>query len=174
MSSFKILLGVLVCLLLLVAALALSPQVPYATGIPHPEFGTNILIGPNNIDQEAHTRWLGYLFGIGIIGVFWTFLSIGSRKKGNPTIMYRWIAFCFVLYIISFTMMTTSHWTYGASSVSDFVMMMPEPTAWMIYVMWFLPIIITVAFVIFFERAVISDEEIASFEEYIANRKQSE
>jgi len=151
--------------------LAFSPQVPAATGIPHPEFGENILIGPNNIDQEPHTRWLGYLYGLGILGIFWSFLTIGTRKNGKKTVMVKWISICFVLYILVYTMMTVSHWSYSDQDLSDFVMSMPAPTAWMIYGMWFIPIIITIAFVVFFEKAVISDEEIASFEEYIQSRQ---
>ncbi len=170
MSAFKALLAILIALLIIILGLAISPQVPLATGIPHPEFGTNILVSPNNIDQQSHTRWLGYLYGLGIIGVFWTFITIGTRKKGKRTVIFRWVAVCFVIYILVYTMMTRSHWAYTNHNGSDFVMSMPEPTAWMIYGMWFVPIIITLAFVVFFEKAVISDEEIEEFERYIKSR----
>lgn len=173
MSPVKILLGVLVGLLLLTLALAISPEVPYATGLPHPEFGTNILIAPNNIDQASHTRWMGYLYGLGILGIFWSFLTIGTRKKGKKTIMVKWISICFVIYVFVYTMMTISHWSYTDNNGSDFIFSMPLPTAWMIYGMWFVPMIITIAFVVFFERAVISDEEIKDFEDYIKSRQES-
>ena len=173
MSAFKILLAVLIGLLIIIVGLAVSPQVPMATGMPHPEFGTNILIAPNNIDQESHTRWMGYLYGLGIIGVFWTFITIGTRKKGKKTVMFRWVAACFIIYIIVYTMMTRSHWSYTEHNGSDFIFSMPAPTAWMIYGMWFIPIIITLAFVVFFEKAVISDEEITEFEIFIQSRTDS-
>jgi len=133
MSPFKILLAILITLLLIIVGLAVSPQVPAATGMPHPEYGVNILIAPNNIDQEPHTRWLGYFYGLGIIGIFWSFLTIGTRKKGQRTVMVKWIAICFVLYLFVYTMMTRSHWSYTDNAGGDFVLSMPEPTAWMIY-----------------------------------------
>jgi len=40
----------------------------------------------------------------------------------------------------------------------------------MIYGMWFVPVIITIAFVVFFEKAVISDQEIKEYEDYIKSR----
>lgn len=170
MSAFKVLLAVLVGLTLVVIGLAISQQVPFATGMPHPEFGTNILIAPNNIDQESHTRWLGYLYGLGVIGIFWTFITIGTRKKGKRTVMFKWVSACFVIYILVYTMMTRSHWAYTENKGSEFVLSMPEPTAWMIYGMWFVPVIITIAFVVFFEKAVISDQEIKEYEDYIKSR----
>jgi len=69
--------------------------------------------------------------------------------------------------------MTRSHWAYTDHEGSEFVLSMPEPTAWMIYGMWFVPVIITVAFVVFFEKAVISDKEIKEFEHYIKSRTES-
>jgi len=121
MSPFKILLAVLICLLLIMGGLAFSPQVPAATGIPHPEFGTNILIAPNNIDQEPHTRWMGYLYGLGILGIFWSFLTIGTRKNGKKTVMVKWISICFVLYILVYTMIHEHASTYRLDDLRDVV-----------------------------------------------------
>jgi len=124
-TAFHVLLIVLLILLLIVAGLAYTPQVANATGVPHPKFGANIMIGPSNIDQVWHTKWLGYLYGLSIIGVFWSFLTIGARKKGKRTIIAKWIGLCFSLYILAYTLMTQSHWRYTEEGGGSFVMMMP-------------------------------------------------
>ncbi len=166
MNYFRILFAVLLSILAVIIVAAISPETPQATGIPHPEF-KGMFVAPNNIDQAPHTRWLGYLYGITIILLFGTFLIIGNRKKGKVTSIGKWIGVAIVIYLIVFTLMVVSHWSYSDNDGGPFALMMPAPTAWMIYGVWFVPLIITIAYIFKFEEAIISDLEIEDFHKFI-------
>lgn len=168
MKYIYILLVVLIALLALVLLAAVTPQVENATGVLHPEF-PGMFISPANIDQAVHTRWIGYLFGLGIIFLFGIMLFIGNRKKGKLTSIGPWLYVGLLVYMLAYSMMVFSHWDYTLNHDSSFFLSMPKPTAWMIYVVWFVPLVITIAFIVKFESAIISDEEIDEFQDYLTD-----
>jgi hypothetical protein len=166
MKSIHILLFSLVCLLVLTAMAAFWAPIPDATGVPHPEF-KGMMISTANIDEAPHTRWMGYLFGLAVIGVFGSFLFLGNRKKGQLTPMKKWLWIGLGLYTMVYTCMVVSHWNYVANDGGPFILSMPAPTAWMIIGVWFVPIIITLTYIIKFEDWIISDDEIKEFHEAV-------
>jgi len=141
---------------------AVWSPIPNATGAPHPEFN-GMMISVANIDEAPHTRWLGYFFGLAIIGVFGSFLFLGNRKKEKLTPIKKWLWIGLILYTLVYTGMVLSHWSYVANDGGPFFMSMPAPTAWMIFGVWFVPIIITLTYIIKFEDWIISDKEIKDF-----------
>ena len=173
MKLFHILFIILVALLAIILLAAVTPEVVGATGAPHPEF-KGMFVSPANIDLEPHTRWLGYLFGLGIIALFGIMLFIGNRKGGKVTSIGKWLTIGLVLYILVYTLMVISHWSYAAENGGPFFLFMPAPTAWMIFGAWFVPLVITFAYVFKFEDAVISDEEIESFHQYLKEQKNTD
>ncbi len=171
MKLFYILFFVLIFLLSIILIAAVSPEVIGATGAPHPEF-EGMLISPANIDQEPHTKWLGYLFGFGVITLFGVMLFIGNRKKEKITSIGKWIGLGLIVYLIVYTGLVVSHWSYVKNDGGDFFMFMPIPTAWMIFGAWFVPLIITLAYTLKFEEAVISDQEIKEFHDFLASQEE--
>lgn len=172
MKLFYALFAILLLLLTIILLAAISPEVVGATGVPHPDF-KGMLISPANIDEVTHTRWLGYLFGTGIIALFGVMLFIGNRKKGRITSMGKWLWLGIIAYFLVYTALVISHWMYAANKGGPFVFSMPVPTAWMIFGAWFIPLIITIAYVVKFDDAVISEEEIESFHEYLKEQNKS-
>lgn len=170
MKLFHVLFVVLVFLLVIILMAGVLPQVPGASGSLHPEI-PGMFISKANIDDQAHTRWLGYLFGVGIIALFGAMLLIGNRKKGKVTSIGKWLILGLVLYFLAYTGMVLSHWSYREQTLEDFVFFMPAPTAWMIIGVWFVPSIITIAYILKFEEAIISGKEIQEFEEFIDQEK---
>lgn len=166
MKYFLLLLSILISLLGIILLLYFSPTVEGATGSAHPTF-PGMFISEANIDQSLHTRWLGYLFGLAIILLFGTMLLIGNRKKGKLTSIGPWLYFGIFMYLLVYSLMVFSHWSYGSSTVADFIFYMPTPTAWMIYAVWFVPLIITIGFIVKFEDAIISEEEIRDFRKFL-------
>ena len=126
MNLFKILFEILLSILAVIIIAAIAPEVPQVTGVPHPEF-KGMFVGPNNIDQVSHTRWLGYFYGVGIICLFANFLIIGNRKKGRPTSIRKWIVATMVIYLVVFTFMVMSHWSYSDNDGGPFALLMPAP-----------------------------------------------
>ena len=166
MRLFSALLIVLLGLLLLIALAGCINPVDGTTGIPHPEY-KGMFIAPDTIDQHEHTKWFGFLFGLAILCLFTLMMLIGNRKKGTVTSIGRWIISGMIIYAIAFAFMVISNWNYMNEEVHSFMASMPAPTAWMIYIVWFVPLVITLSYIIKFEEAIISDEEIESFQQFL-------
>ena len=166
MKLFTNLLVVLLSLLLIIILAAWIDPIEATTGIPHPEYN-GMFVAPDTIDQHSHTKWLGYLFGLGILALFTLMLLIGNRKRGKVTTIGRWIVGGMILYVIAYTFMVLSNWNYLSEEVDSFIGSMPAPTAWMIYVVWFIPLVITISYILKFEEAIISEEEIEAFHEFL-------
>ncbi len=152
--------SLLICLgslLLIIALAALVPQVPFATGYPHPEI-KGLLISKATSDDTALTRWLGYLFGVGILALFGTMIYIGNLRQGKTTRMHRFIIIGIIAVTFVYSGMVFEHWRYGKGE-NDFFLWMPKPTAWMIIGMWFVPLIITSVYYFRFEKYVLSKNE---------------
>ena len=160
------LLGVLLSLITIVLIAWLLPVIPGATGIPHPEF-KGILIAPKTIDMDPVMKWVGYVWGLGVIMIFALMLFIGNRKKGKKTIVYPWLLASIALYLIIFSIMVYTNWEYLSKDESYFFWFLPKPTAWMIFGMWFCPIVITYAYIYHFETGIISEEEVRDFHDQI-------
>lgn len=170
MKPFYFLFFILLFLLVIIGLAGMVPEVIGATGVDHPKF-KGMKISPANIDQQTSTRWLGYLFGLAIILLFGVMLFIGNRKKGAITSIGKPLAFGIIIYLIVFSMMVFSHWSYAINDGGPFSLLMPTPTAWMIYGVWFVPLIITFSYIFNFEDAIISDDEIQEFHAFLKEQK---
>ena len=169
-SIYAVLFFLIFLIVIMILAWQWSP-VEFATGFPHPnpEF-KGMYISKTNIDVVPHTKWLGYLFGLGIIGLFSSLLVLGNRKNGKATGIVKWIFITMIIYTIAFSGMVFSHWDYAANNGGNFFKFMPIPTAWMIIGIWSIPLILTAVYIVKFEDWIISDEEIKAFHDYLDNK----
>lgn len=158
MKPFITLLGILLFLLLLIGVASFYQPIPGLTGSPHPDFA-GMKISPDNTDLYSHSKWIGYLFAMGLIAMFVTILIIGSRRNGKLTGMTKGLVIFGVIYAIVFSMMIFSNWSYVNDTNHQFFWQMPKPTAWMIYGVWLSPLVVTAIYVLNFERWVISPED---------------
>jgi len=169
MKPFYALLFSLIFLLLLIfLALIISP-LDGVTGSPHPDF-KGMMISAGNTDQQVHTKWLGYLFALGVLAVFMSVLFIANRKYGKVTGMGKWLGIFAILYTFVFSLMIFSNWDYVNSSDNRFIGQMPKPTAWMIYVIWLFPFFITIVYVLKFNDWVISPEEEKELSDFLEGK----
>lgn len=170
MKAYYLLFFILLSLLAIIGLAAIFPEVAGATGADHPQF-PGMKISPANIDQQSSTRWLGYLFGLGIIALLGMMLFIGNRKKEAMTSIGKPLIIGILIYFIVFSFMVFSHWSYAANNGGEFSMLMPKPTAWMIYGVWFAPLIITFLYISKFEEAIISEDEIQEFQTFLKEQQ---
>lgn len=159
----------LISLIVIVILAQFWSPVEFANGYPHPTY-KGMFISKANIDQFPHTRWLGYLFGVSIITLFGSLTLIGVRQKGMLTSLGRYVYIGIGAYLIVFSGMVFSHWKYVANDGGPFFASMPVPTAWMIFGVWFVPLIITISFIVKFDDSVISEDDITAFRSYLADR----
>ena len=160
----------LVCVLFSAVVLAaeLLPTVEMATGVDHPKF-PGMKVSVSTVAESPVVKWLSYAYGLGIIAIFGGFLWIGNVKNGKTTRMGLAVLIMIIVYTIAYSFMVVTHWSYSANSENHFFGFLPVPTAWMIWGMWFLPLIYTVIYVYKFNQWVISPEEEEEIKAFIKN-----
>jgi len=171
-NQLTILLVLLIAVLAMIVAMANVPPVQQASGILHPEYKTMLKSG-NSVVISTPVKWLAYLFGLGILGIFTWFVFIGARKKQpeKRKRINRTLGIFFLFYVIIFSLMVFSYWDYSVAEGNNYFWGFPIPTAWMMYPFWFSPIIITLVLIFRFDDYVINDEELAAFNALVKARK---
>jgi hypothetical protein len=96
------------------------------------------------------------------------FLFIGNRKNEKATGMSKWLWITMAIYIPVFCFMIISDWVH---TEGHFFTWLPVPTAWMVYGIWFIPLIITLSYMFKFEECIISPEEEKAFHEFLKSHQ---
>ena len=169
MNIFRIFLGVLVFTLLLIFGLYLTGQPADAAGIPHNQYG-QLLKGGTQQANIPIVKWLSYLFGLAIIGIFGIGIYIGMLKNGRTGPAARWIIIGFVIYGLIYTGMILSYWSYDPANPVYFGSF-PAPTAWMIYGIWIFPFFFTFVYNFYFHTWYLTDEDMEKFEQLVQDNK---
>lgn len=112
--------------------------------------------------------WLGYALGLLVIAIMGTGVWIGLRKHDAGTPLSRWIMIGFAAYALLFTCLTVSSAAYaGNPSGTAFFGGFPLPTALMLYGMWQLPLLSIGLYMVWFDRWVLTDEDLARFRKLV-------
>ena len=147
---FSLLLGM--CSILLIASCIAQGE--GATGVAHPEIESMLISGPT---MPGSIRVLGWCFGILQIAFFAGLFALGLGERAP-----RWIFIAgFILVASAFTGMVLADRSAGDAIVFS----MPAPTAWMLYVLWPMPLIFMAYYVLKFREIVVTDEDLKRFEQ---------
>jgi len=168
MKDYYPFLFVLSATLLIIAGLAIADPVPDTSATVHPTYKTMLKSGNSQASSPA-VKYLGYAFGLAILGIFGVSLYWGSRRAKDNGFKLRDLIIGMGLYILTYTGLVLSSWKYDqleAPLWGD----LPIPTAWMLYGIWFVPVIFIVLYVYGFKDHVLSEEEEAKFHEILAER----
>ena len=166
--------GFLVAFVFLIALLWVLPAPEAATGRLHPEYRTMLQSGESVADRPA-TKWMAWLFGWGVIGVFGFVLFIGAYKKNREKRrqIYRALLFGLILYLAVYTSMVVAWWSYHADGSAVWIWGFPTPTAWMLYGLWFAPLFITFIYIFKFNDWILSAEELEVFHKIVAEKRKN-
>ena len=158
---------------MLLAVLWSVPSPEAVTGMEHPGF-SSMRKGGISLFSEAPTRWLSYFFGLFVIGVFGLSMAVGYRKKSGPANVKYWLWAGYAAYALIYTGMVVSYWRYiGGQSDTIYFLGVPAPTAWMLFGIWLFPFFFTVLYIYFFDRWVITPEELARFRELVEENRRN-
>ena len=171
MRLSQIFLVCLICFLILILSLWYFPIPENAAGYAHPTYKTMLHSG-ENVLASTTTQALSFLFGLGVIMMFYFFILFGSDRKKSTGKLRTWINIGFVVYLIVYTLTFFSYLNYEQTSHANFFMGWPTPTAWMIYGMWSAPLILVFIYVIKFKDWILDDDDEAEFQNIIARRKE--
>jgi len=166
MDYFKWLLGVLIILLLAIVALWVGDEPTLTTGQVHPTFETMRSSGSKVVASELG-KWVGYLFGLLVIIIFVLTIFIGAKRKHGIGAIRYWLATGLLAYLVTYHLTVMAYWKYAASETTSYFGGLPSATAWMVYGLWSVPIIMTLVYVFKFDEWIISPQDIKRFEELV-------
>lgn len=170
MDYFKALFAVLLGLLLIIIALWVLPEVPIATGQVHPEYQTMLKSG-NVITNQESTKWLAYFFGLLILILFVLSIFIGARRKRDTGNLVYWLLGGSLVYLITYHFSVMAYWKYAEAGSTNYFLGLPIPTAWAIYGLWSVPILMTLTYVLGFDQWILDKKDMQDFENLIDSHK---
>lgn len=166
MDYFKVLLAVLIGLLLVILALWILPEVSVATGQLHPTYSTMLKSG-NTITGQDSIKWLAYLFGMLILIVFVVSIFIGAKRQRDTGNLRYWLLAGGLAYLLTYHFSVMAYWKYAGADGTNYLLGLPTPTAWVIYGLWSVPILMTLTYVLGFDQWVLAKEDMENFEQLI-------
>jgi len=164
MTLFKLFFGLLIGLLFLIAALYFSLSPEAVTGLPHESY-TTMLHSGESVAAAPLAKWLSFLFGLCILGIFVICIMIGYRKYEKLGKVKPWLFGGSIAYLLVFAGMVFSYWNYMSEGSAPYFLGFPAPTAWMLYAVWLFPLFFTFIYIFKFNDWVITPEERKRFEE---------
>lgn len=154
----------LVIVLLLFMDQPISP-----TGKAHEQFKTMLHSGESVIANKS-SKWLAYLFGVGIIGIFGFAVSFGAKKNGKFEGIKPWLFIGVIAYLIMYTMMVYFYWDYSFTKDAIYFGGYPLPTALMLYGLSTVPMILTLVYILKFKSWILTEDDEARFAEIMKRR----
>lgn len=170
MKIINIIFVTLLFFLAVIIALFIGDPPALVTGQPHPEYKT-MLKGGESIHASTSTNALGYLFGLCSTFLLCLFMTLGAHRYGRLGTIKPWLIFGTVLYLGVYTLTYLSDAAYVDQNHQAFFMGWPLPTAWMIYAMWFAPVVFVALYVFGFRDWILTEEDEARFTEILTQRR---
>ncbi len=163
--------AVLVALCAVVLAVALTDEPADGRGIDHPGFGTMRQGGDS--DRHDAVLPLGWLYGTLSIVLFAGLMALGLRRGGRlPGGSGAALLVGLALVVLVFTLLVLSYRAYVAPDAARTLFgSFPRPSAWMLYGLWPVPLVFAALYMRNFDRWVISEDEVAEFEQLVAESR---
>ena len=113
---------------------------------------------------------LGYAIVVMMLAIIGTAVLTGMKKNSKSGPWLPWIVAGFFLYGLVFLGLTLSYWDYTNGHTNAFFGGYPTPTAWMIYGVWFFPLILVALLIYKFDEWFLTEEDLRAFKK-LAGRK---
>ena len=162
-STTAVLFVLLVGMCALVVLAGLVEEVPSQRGLAHPEFPTMALGGAPEA-RHGSVLWLGWAFGAIAIAIFQTLIDWSLRRDGGagrPEARRAFFAGGLVLQGVFLALVLSYRGFMEDPLGRGLVLGFPAPTAWMMYGIWGVPLILVALYVWRFDSWIWSagDEE---------------
>jgi hypothetical protein len=126
---------------------------------PHPLHPT-LLQATEGATRIAPVFGLGALFGALQIAFFGACFALGMRRRGSLGPIARPLALALVLYAVAFAGLLVSYRSFLADPSAPLVLGFPPPTAWMLFVLWPVPLVFLWIYLRHFDGWVVDEAEI--------------
>jgi len=121
--------------------------------------------------RDATVVALGTAFGVLQLVFFITCLAFGAGARGRPFVVFVIVG---ALHLVVFGALVTAHTHYLSGADSGLVLSLPEPTAWMLYVLWPLPVVFAGWYSFRFDQVIYPQESRTRFAQLLDRRRAGE
>lgn len=162
-SMTAVLFVLLVGMCALVVFAGLLDEVPSQRGLSHPDYPTMALGGASEA-RHGSILWLGWAFGAMAIGLFQGLIDWSLRRgggSGRPEARRAFLAGGLCLQAVFLGLVLSYRGFMEDPLAAGLVLGFPRPTAWMMYGVWGVPLVLVLLYVWRFESWIWSpaDEE---------------
>jgi hypothetical protein len=130
----------------------------------------SMTVGGPGAAKHHRVFGLGIAFGVLQIAFFAACLALGASRGGRVGRIAVPIAVGAALHILAFLGLAISYRAYAAEAGGPLFLGFPIPTAFLLYAVWWTPMVFVLIYVFAFDRYVFSDADHARFREILAAR----
>lgn len=127
-------------------------------GVAHPTVST-MLHGGDGVMRYQPIRIATWVFALGMITFFTSLLMFACRKRERVGRIAWLLLVVFSLHLASMIGMLVSYEAYLHDPDPALYAAFPAPTAWMMYVLWPMPLLFVLLFVVGFDRWIYRPED---------------
>ncbi len=142
-------------------------------GVAHPSYPT-MLRGGSGKERHEPILLRGWFFGVVVSTVFVACLAFGARRNGEVGPIKVPIAIGGVIYILIWTAMVWTYRGYMNGDTEGRFLLLPIPTAWMVYGFWLFPAFFIGLFIVNYEKYFWNEESEAKFNAILEAKKRRE
>ena len=121
--------------------------------------------------RHGHILLVGWLFAVLEVAIFVTLLSLGLRRRKDSGGQGWLLFFGGVVCAGVMTALFLSYRQYMTASEPSFLGPFPTPTSIMIFGIWLAPVIFVVLYVVFFDRWIVSEDDLKRFKHILEDRR---
>ena len=158
---------------LLAVASMLAPEPAAARGVDHPVH-SSMRHGGSGEARHAGPLWLNWGFGVLSILVIATLIAIGTSKGGSLRGLGPWLWLTTIACVLAWTYVVLSYRVYMSETSHSLFLALPPPSAAMLYLLLPAAALLTISYVVGFKRWILTEEDLATYESLLADRKRQE
>lgn len=166
MKLDKAVFGIILAIGAVVGLALFVPEAPNGHGVIHSEFPS--MLAGGSAQRHEGILWVGWAFGILQLFLYGTLMAFGSRKGATLRGLGRPLIYGTAIQIATLTAVVLTYRATMGESTPSSVLAFPTSTAVFIYVLWPLTVLFNLLFVFGFQRWVLTDSDLAQYEQLVA------
>lgn len=142
-------------------------------GVTHERFPSMDQGGSGEARHEK-IFWPALAFGVLQLAFMVALMIFGARREERAGPLLTPLVIGGALWIVVFTLLMLSYRGFMGEGEHALILGFPAPTAWFIYGFWPFQVFFVVVYIMAFNRLLITDDDMARFQEILAAKKRQD
>jgi hypothetical protein len=147
------------------------PELGLTRGHAHLQFNT---IRQGGAPHSSLVIWLGWLFGIITLTLFFFVLSLGAARQNKLRGLGKSFIVICILIAATWTGIVVTYQTYISNPDQGLLLGFPLPTALMIFVFPSVSFLVTILFVVQFPKSILTEEDHEKYNQLLSDEGNSQ